>query len=118
STGIAGKTLVVIFYVGFLLYEQRFFDRKIRTMFTNAKTESRVRKTLNHIDVKIQRYIGVKSMMSATDSFLTYVILSTAGVSFAEFWGLMAFFLHFIPYAGSLIAISVPALIALIQFPD
>jgi predicted PurR-regulated permease PerM len=35
-TGIAGKTLVVLFYTGFLLYEQRFFHRKISGMVENA----------------------------------------------------------------------------------
>jgi predicted PurR-regulated permease PerM len=117
-TGIAGKTMVVVFYVGFLLYEQQFFDRKIRAMFTDVETEERVRGVILEIDYKIQRYIGVKASVSALDSFLTFIILSVAGVAFADFWGLMAFFLHFIPYAGSLIAISVPSLIALIQFPD
>lgn len=117
-TGFAGKTLVVLFYVGFLLYEQRFFNRKIIAMIEDQDREDRVREILHKIDVKIQRYIGVKSFVSLVDSVLTYLILSLAGVDFAEFWGLMAFFLHFIPYAGSFIAITLPSLIALIQFGD
>ncbi|HYD17275.1 MAG TPA: AI-2E family transporter, partial [Patescibacteria group bacterium] len=31
-TGIAAKTIVILFYVGFLLYEQRWFNRKLKLM--------------------------------------------------------------------------------------
>lgn len=117
-TGITGEFLIVLFYVGFLLYEQRFFNRKIIGIFVDRRTERRLRHVLRKIDVKIQRYIGVKALISAFDSFLTYIILSSMGVDFAEFWGVMAFFLHFIPYAGSFVAITMPSAIALIQFGD
>lgn len=117
-TGFAGKTLVVMFYVGFLLYEQQYFDRKIIEMIKDKKTEDRVRHTLKNIDIKVQRYIGVKSLVSAIDSILTFTILTAFNVDFAGFWGLMAFFLHFIPYAGSFVAITLPSVIALIQYGD
>lgn len=117
-TGIAGKTLVVVFYTGFLLYEQRYFNRKIINMISDQKTEDHVRAIIHKIDVRIQKYIGIKSLVSAADSTLTYLILSIFNVDFAEFWGLMAFFLHFIPYAGSFIALSLPSAIALIQYGD
>lgn len=117
-TGMAGKTLVVMFYLGFLFYEQRFFDKKIILMIKDKATEDRVRKIIKTIDVKIQKYIGVKAFVSACDSFLTFVILSMIGVDFAGFWGVMAFFLHFIPYAGSFVAIAMPVTISLIQFGD
>lgn len=117
-TGFAGKTLVVMFYVGFLLYEQRFFKRKIMEILQSRKNEARLRHVLRNIDVKMQRYIGVKSFVSGIDSILTFTILSVFDVDFAGFWGLMAFFLHFIPYAGSFVAITLPSLIALIQYGD
>jgi len=117
-TGIAGKLLVVIFYTGFLLYEQKYFNRKIINMISDQTTEDQVRTIIHKIDLRIQKYIGIKSLVSAIDSILTYLILSYFGVDFAEFWGLMAFFLHFIPYAGSFIALTLPSAIALIQFGD
>jgi len=117
-TGIAGKSLVIVFYTGFLLYEQKYFNRKIINMISDQSTEDHVRAIIQKIDVRIQRYIGIKSLVSAFDSVLTYLILSSFGVDFAEFWGVMAFFLHFIPYAGSFIAITLPSTIALIQFGD
>jgi len=117
-TGIAGKTLVVMFYTGFLLYEQRFFDRKIINMIEDAKTENNVRAILKRIDINIQRYIWVKVLISALTGVCTYLVLWFYSVDFNQFWGLMAFVLNFIPYIGSLLAIALPSIIALIQFND
>lgn len=117
-TGLAGKTMVVTFYVGFLLYEQKFFRHKIRLMIEDDETEAHVLQIFKNIDIKIQKYIGVKSFVSAIDSMITFAILTFFDVDFAGFWGLLAFFLHFIPYAGSFLAISLPSIIALIQFGD
>lgn len=117
-TGIAGKTLVVLFYTGFLLYEQRFFHRKISGMVESVKAEKHVHGILRNIDVKMQRYIGVKVFVSVLTGLATYFTLHLCKVDFNEFWGLMAFVLNFIPYVGSLVAIVMPSLIALIQFGD
>lgn len=117
-TGLAGKTVVIIVFIALLLYEQKFFGMKIRRILRRRAITMRVHRVLKVVDVKIQRYVGVKAMVSALDSFLTFVILTFYGVDFAVFWGMMAFFLHFIPYAGSFIAISMPVVIALIQFGD
>lgn len=117
-TDTAGKTLAILFFVGFLLYEQRYFDRKTKWMIADPEREQRFRAALRQVDEKIQKYIGVKALVSFLDSFLTFSILSAFSVDFAGFWGVMAFFLHFIPYAGSLVAIALPVLTALIQFSD
>jgi predicted PurR-regulated permease PerM len=117
-SGIAGKTVVVMFYTGFLLYEQRFFDKKIIEMMENQKKEDRIRRILRNIDIKVQRYIWVKTFMSALAGILTFILLSFWKVDFAAFWGLMAFFFNFIPYVGALLSIVLPATIALVQFSD
>jgi len=117
-TGLAGKTLVVMFYTGFLLYEQRFFERKIENMFSDPETQGRVRTIIKNIDTSIQRYIWVKVVVSAATGLLTFFALKYFNVNFNQFWGLMAFVLNFIPYIGSLLAIAMPSVIALVQFND
>lgn len=115
-TGVAGKTLVVLFYTGFLLYEQRFFNRKLDEMFQDGETQDRVRRVLKNIDIKIQRWILVKTFVSIVTGILTWAALDYYNVDFAAFWGLLAFALNFIPYLGPLTAAVVPSVIALIQF--
>lgn len=117
-TNLASRTFVIVVFIGLLLYEQRFFAYKMRRMVRGRTAAAQWHKVFRVIDVKIQRYVGVKAFVSALDSFLTFLILSMFRVDFAMFWGIMAFFLHFIPYAGSFVAISMPVIIALIQFGD
>ncbi|TAL28751.1 MAG: AI-2E family transporter [Alphaproteobacteria bacterium] len=117
-TGFTGKTVEVLFLTGFLLYEQRFFDRKIQNLSNDRKVEDKIRHIIANIDHKIQRYIGVKTLVSALSGIVTYAILKIAEVDFAAFWGLMAFFLHFIPYVGTFAAIALPSILTLVQFGD
>lgn len=117
-TSLASRTVIIVVFIGLLLYEQQFFAYKMRRMVRGRGAAAQWHRVFRVIDVKIQRYVGVKAFVSAIDSFLTFVILSFFRVDFAVFWGIMAFFLHFIPYAGSFVAISMPVLIALIQFGD
>lgn len=117
-TGIAGKTVEVLFFTGFLLYEQKFFNRKMEEMIKDHRLEVKIRDILRNIDIKIQRYIAVKTLISALAGIATYIILSIVGQNFAAFWGLMAFFLHFIPYVGTFAAIALPSIMALVQFGE
>jgi AI-2 transport protein TqsA len=117
-SGIAGKTVVVMFYTGFLLYEQKYFNTKITGMFADKKLEKSVRQILHNIDIKVQRYIWVKTFVSTLAGGLTFLILQAWHVDFAAFWGAITFLLNFIPYVGSLLSILLPSLIALVQFSD
>lgn len=117
-TGIAGKMLVVLFYTGFLLYEQRFFSRKLHEIAKSDTAERRVHHVISNIDIKIQRYIGVRTFVSVMTGISTWVLMLLFKVDFAEFWGVMAFILNFIPYAGPLAAVALPAIVALVQMGD
>ena len=116
--GSTGMTVEVLFLTGFLLYEQRYFDRKIQGMSSDRKGEEKFRHILTNIDFKIQRYIGAKTLVSTLAAIATYGILKFAGVDFAAFWALLAFFLHFIPYVGTFGAIALPSIMTLVQFGD
>lgn len=115
-TGLAGKAFVVFVYVAFLLYEQRTFDRKIAGIASSRAQEKRIRAILRSIDSKIRTYLGVKTFVSALTGVISFGIMKWVGVDFADFWGLIIFFLNFIPMLGSIVAVIFPALLTLVQF--
>lgn len=66
---------------------------------------------------QVQRYVGVKLVISAVTGILIGLILMLLGVDFAIMFGLLAFLLNFIPSVGSIIAVLLPVPVVLVN-PD
>jgi predicted PurR-regulated permease PerM len=67
------------------------------------------------IRANVNRYMGLKALISLATGVSIWILLALIGVDFPGTWGLLAFFLNFIPAIGSIIA-AVPAVLwALIQ---
>ncbi len=111
-----GSFILILLYVAFLLLEQGGFNTKLDAMFADDKREERVRRMLNDMYLKIQRYLWVKSLVSLLTGAVSFVLLAAVGVDFAAFWAVMIFFLNFIPNIGSILGVVFPALLTLVQF--
>ncbi len=113
-TEIAGNTGLIIIYVLFLLFEYHTFDTKIQILTKGKYQQSR--EMIDTIGEKVQSYIRVKTLLSLLTGFLSYLILVTIGVDFANFWAFLIFLLNYIPTIGSIVATLFPCLLALVQF--
>lgn len=111
----AGSAALVLAYLFFIFLEQRFFDAKLRMLIKDNKRRSDVQGIIAEIDRDIRSYIGVKTLVSALTAGLSYIIMKSAGLDFAEFWAVLLFVFNYIPNIGSLIATALPAALALIQ---
>lgn len=65
---------------------------------------------------EVQTYLVVKSGLSVVTGALCGGWVAICGVDFPLLWGLLAFFLNFIPTLGMFIATVPPVVVALIQF--
>ncbi len=115
---LIGNAFLIFIYVGFILAEERMFDRKLAMFFVSADREVQVRKMLDQITIRIRSYLWMKTLTSAMTGLASYVILTLFGIDFALFWSFLIFMLNFIPAIGSIIGAIVPALMALVQFGD
>ena len=71
---------------------------------------------LSGVARNVQRYLGVKTVMSAVTGITLGLWVWALGVPFPLVWGLLAFALNYVPSIGSIIA-SIPAfLLTLIQY--
>ncbi|MGH9465281.1 MAG: AI-2E family transporter [Thermoanaerobaculia bacterium] len=61
----------------------------------------------------IQRYLLIKTATSAMVGVLAGLLTWLAGVDFPLIWGMLAFFLHYIPVIGAIVAGVPPVLLAL-----
>ena len=101
---LLSRGLLVMIFVGFML-----------------AGGSELERTRNHfwmeVQSRIQRYIIVKSLVSALTGGLVGIILAVLGIDLALVFGVFAFLLNFIPSVGSIIATLLP-LPVLIVSPD
>ena len=108
--------LLILAYVGFLFVESGYMTQKIVAMFPDQTRAQEARKVLNDVSESVRRYISVKTGVSALTGVSCYIVMRLLGIDFAATWALLIFFLNFIPNIGSIVGVSLPALVALVQF--
>ena len=118
--GSAGAFLsaffLVLLYVPFMLAERLPMQTKIDLAIADPTVANNVRTVLQSTSTSIQRYVGIKTFVSALTGFGSYFVMRAVGLDFAETWAVLAFLLNFIPTVGSIVGVALPALIALVQF--
>jgi AI-2 transport protein TqsA len=106
------EIVVVLLTVTFILLEASSFPAKLRAILGDPQRDFH---TFMRFVYDINRYMGIKTVISFTAGALIWIWLSFLGVDFPFLWGFLAFLLHYVPNIGALIA-SIPAVIlALIQ---
>jgi len=78
--------------------------------------ELRLRKTFKDITEQVQRYIVTKFLISLSVGLIVGIILRLFDIEFYIIWAAFAVLLNFIPNVGSVIAVILPTLMALIQY--
>jgi predicted PurR-regulated permease PerM len=103
---------LILLTVMFILAEASSFPRKLRDVLKHPERDlpyfARVASEMN-------RYIAIKTTISAATGLLIWVALTFIGVDFPILWGLIAFLLNFVPNIGSIIAAIPAVLLALVQ---
>lgn len=114
-TGLAGNMFAVFIYTVFLIFERGTLKTKIAALARDKTQHALIEDTLDSINQNVRRYLAVKSLASSLVATLSYMIMITIGIDFALFWAVLTFFFNFVPYIGSIIAVSFPILLTLVQ---
>jgi len=112
---VASNFILIVIYLLFLLLEHRTFSTKIERMCKSQDQYEKVKNILDKIDQDIKHYLRIKTTVNAIAGVLSYILLLSFGVKYAEFWGILIFLLHFIPFIGPVIAVVVVLLAVSIQ---
>lgn len=88
----------------------------INSVEENKLTELQFSETLNTITEQIQKYIISKISVNLLAGIFVWFFLYLLNIDFPIMWGLLTFFLNFIPSIGSAIALIMPTLMAIIQY--
>lgn len=106
------NAFLILLTVIFILAEEVAFADKL-VQARGGTTASRV--ALDEFAQSVNRYLGIKTLLSGLTGLLVTLMLWALGVDYPVMWGLLAFMLNFVPTIGSILA-AVPALLlALLQ---
>jgi len=104
--------LLIFMIVIFILIEASSLPVKLNTIFGDEKN------SLENFDKfinTVKQYMAIKTWMSLATGIAIFIWLAVVGVNYAVLWGLLAFFLNYVPNIGSIIAAVPAVLLALIQ---
>lgn len=110
--GLLTNTLLILLTVVFILFEASGFPAKLRKILQNPD------ESYSHIDRfvgNIKHYMAIKTATSLLTGLAVTGWLWVQGVDYPVLWGLLAFFLNYVPNIGSIIAAIPAVLLALIQ---
>jgi predicted PurR-regulated permease PerM len=110
--------VVVCLYAAFLLAERRYFEAKLANLSDEPGRVARIREVIKAINRRIGSYLALKTLLSLLLGVVSYGVLRLFGLEFAALWAVLAGFLNFVPYVGSVLGVVLPVLIAVVQFED
>ena len=109
---ILSNTLLVALTMAFILAEAAGIPDKWRRAFGETSNQAA---QWGALAGKVQRYLALKTIISALTGLLLGTFVALLGLDFPVLWGLLVFALNFVPTIGSIIAAIPPVLLALIQ---
>jgi predicted PurR-regulated permease PerM len=112
--GLLTQLTLVVIYLLFLLWELAGIARRIDRAFP-AERAQHVRSIIQGASESIESYVSVKTLASVMVGVGTTLVVYPFGVDYPIFWGILGFLLNYIPYLGSVIAVILPSLLALVQ---
>jgi AI-2 transport protein TqsA len=111
-SGIVAEGLLVLLTVAFILTEAPTLPAKLRVaMNTTSDADERFQQLFSSIN----QYMVIKTLTSLGTATCVLAVLKLLGIDFAILLAILAFFLNFVPFVGSVL-MAVPALVvALVQ---
>lgn len=115
--GMITGAMVVALYLIFLLAEVAGFNRRLSGALGEQRA-GQVMEVARKINAAISRYIAIKTFVSLLIGTFSGIVLALFGVDYAFLWGVITFLANFVPYVGSLAAVTLPIGLSLVQFGD
>jgi len=111
-SSILSNTFFILLTVIFILLEASGIPMKMRAAFSDPEKSL---SGLHEFTRSVNRYLVLKTIFSIINGLAIWIWLAILGVDYAFVWGLLSFFLNFVPNIGAIISAVPPVLIALVQ---
>ncbi|WP_090748305.1 AI-2E family transporter [Paracoccus tibetensis] len=118
ASGVLQGSVLVILFVGFMFAERSWFPLKIERLTGDHRKAADVRRMISTIMHRVNRYLVVKTGVSAVTAFLVWLIFRAAGLDLAVAVAILTFVLNFIPAIGSIIATAIATILTFVLTGD
>jgi predicted PurR-regulated permease PerM len=104
--GIAAFVLILVLFI--LMQREELSDRIVQLF--GSQHVSLTTRTIDELGERISRYLGMLTLVNATQGLIVGLGLWAIGVPFAALWGTLAAVLRYVPYVGPSVAFALPLL--------
>ncbi len=115
-SSLLGAFFVVFIYVGFLLAERRQFNRKLRMLSSDPKDTETILFIVDDINERVGNFLATKTLINLMLGAISYVVMLILGIDFAGFFAVLIAVFNYVPYIGSMIGVTFPVMLAIVQF--
>ncbi|MBA3810038.1 MAG: AI-2E family transporter [Caulobacteraceae bacterium] len=115
--GFASSAVLVLIYLGFLIASRHAFERKAVKLFQEREERQEALHVFVRVRDSVERYLWIQTVTGAMIAVVGGALMMAVGLEDAFFWAFLIFILNYIPIVGAAVAIVLPSLFALVQFP-
>ncbi len=112
---VTKNIFIILLLAVFLLLEMHSGHEKVDAM-VQGKMQGRIVKIIKKTIAEVVHYLSIKFFISLATSIIIYIIVKIVKLDFALMWAFFAFVMNFIPTFGSILAVGLTSLFALVQF--
>jgi predicted PurR-regulated permease PerM len=111
-SSVLSNTFFIFLTVIFILLEATGIPLKMRTAFSDPEKSL---SGLNEFTRIVNQYLVLKTVFSIVTGLAIWIWLAILGVDYALLWGLLSFFLNYVPNIGAILSAIPAILLALVQ---
>lgn len=112
--GFVTNAWIILFFMLFIMLESKSFLQKIALITWGE--ESTFFQALKQIQADVKSYFLVKTIVSIGTGLFSWIVMYFFDIDFFIFWAFLIFLFNYIPNIGSIIAVSFPTIISLVQY--
>jgi predicted PurR-regulated permease PerM len=115
SLSVLGMILLTLLILVFLGVTYAHYPDILKKTLSGKRADE-ILKLVRRINRQIVRYVFVKSLISVGTGVFSGLTCFLLGIEFPILWGFLLFLFNFIPYFGSLLAVTLPIGLSILQF--
>ncbi len=115
--GFAANAVFVLVYMGFLFASRQGFRRKLVSLFPQHSSRENAVHVFERIRNGVEQYLWIQTVTGLIIAAASWVVMAVMQLDNAVFFAFLIFIICYLPVVGGAVAVALPPIFALVQFP-